>query len=212
MCEKRGGEGGKPKKSKREQGRCYQTEQGVISISCIKAQARIRANKEWEGVVARLNSSRGYTTFKKPRDRIPKIPLELQKVPKELASRFFQLASGRAMTAPFLKERLGWNDSDVCWWCSSGRQTREHLFMECLTWKKKSGNYGRRLGGCLAHVGKTEVGTGEERVSIWADRKEVAQHFDGRAIRPLGPIWQTRGLCRRCWLLAKRGLESSRRE
>ena len=110
--------------------------QGAISITFIKAQARIRANKEWKKMIARLNSRRGYTTVRKPRDRIPGIPLELQEVPKELASRFFQLASGHAMIAPFLREKLGWIDSDVCWWCSSGRQTREHLFRECSAWAK----------------------------------------------------------------------------
>lgn len=48
--------------------------------------------------------------------------------PKGLAARFYQLASGHGMTAPFLKERFGWVDPDTCWWC---RQTREHLFKEC---------------------------------------------------------------------------------
>ena len=33
-----------------------------------------------------------------------------------------------------MKERWGWTDSDVCWWCSGGRQSREHLFKECRTW------------------------------------------------------------------------------
>ena len=41
------------------------------------------------------------------------------------------------MIAPFLKEKFGWIGSDVCWWCGSGRQTREHLFKECLAWKKE---------------------------------------------------------------------------
>ena len=39
------------------------------------------------------------------------------------------------MIAPFLKEKYGWVESDVCWWCSNGRQSREHLFKECRTWK-----------------------------------------------------------------------------
>ena len=33
---------------------------------------------------------------------------------KGVAARFFQLMSGQAMTAPFLKERWGWTISDVC--------------------------------------------------------------------------------------------------
>ena len=61
----------------------------------------------------------------------------MQRVPKELASRFFQLASGHAMIAPFLREKFGWLESDSCWWCSGGRQSREHLFKECRTWKEE---------------------------------------------------------------------------
>lgn len=26
---------------------------------------------------------------------------------------------------------------DECWWCGSGRQTREHLFKECIVWRKE---------------------------------------------------------------------------
>ena len=39
------------------------------------------------------------------------------------------------MIAPFLKDKFGWVESDTCWWCSSGWQSREHLFKECRTWK-----------------------------------------------------------------------------
>ena len=38
------------------------------------------------------------------------------------------------MIDPFLKERWGWTESDVCLWCSDGRQSREHLFKECRAW------------------------------------------------------------------------------
>ena len=84
-------------------------------------------------MVARFDRKRGYATPRAPHDSIPKIPKELQKAPEKLASRFFQLASGHAMIAPFLKEKLGWIRSNICWWCESGRQTREHLFKERLT-------------------------------------------------------------------------------
>ena len=50
---------------------------------------------------------------------------------------FFQLSSGHAMIAPFLKEKFGWIESDQCWWCSRGRQTREHLFKEFSAWKEE---------------------------------------------------------------------------
>ena len=41
------------------------------------------------------------------------------------------------MIAPFLMRKYGWVSSDTCWWCSKGRQTREHLFKECLAWKQE---------------------------------------------------------------------------
>ena len=51
-----------------------------------------------------------------------------------MTARFFQLLSGHAMIVPFLKERWGWTESDACW-CGVSRQSREHLFKECRTWK-----------------------------------------------------------------------------
>ena len=41
------------------------------------------------------------------------------------------------MIAPFLQEKFGWIESDLCWWCTKNRQTREHLFKECSTWKEE---------------------------------------------------------------------------
>ena len=41
------------------------------------------------------------------------------------------------MIAPFLKEKWGWIDTDQCWWCRRGRQSRNHLFKECTTWRKE---------------------------------------------------------------------------
>ena len=91
-----------------------------------------------------------------PEGRIPKISIALQKAPKELASRFFQLASGHAMIAPFLKEKFGWIESDSCWWCSSGRQTREHLFKECRAWKEEIKELWREVG----RISKTDERAG----------------------------------------------------
>ena len=87
----------------------------MISMSFIKSQARKKANREWGRMVAELNRRRGYATLRRPQDSIPRIPRELQRTPKELASRFFQLASGHAIIVPFLKEKFGWIDSDICW-------------------------------------------------------------------------------------------------
>ena len=45
-----------------------------------------------------------------------------------------------AIVAPFLKEKWGWTDTDICWWCNRGRQSREHLFKECTAWTKEMGS------------------------------------------------------------------------
>ena len=60
-----------------------------------------------------------------------------REVSKRVVARFFQLLSGHAMIAPFLKDRWGWTDTDVCWWCNRVRQSREHLFKECKAWAKE---------------------------------------------------------------------------
>ena len=97
-------------------------------------------------MVTELNRKRGFVTLRKKGDDIPKIPEALRKAPKALASRFFQLASGHAMTAPFLKEKFKWTDSDLCWWCTRSRQTREHLFKECSTWKQEIRKLWKEVG------------------------------------------------------------------
>ena len=85
----------------------------------------------------------------------PRIRTILRTTRKGVVSRFFQLLSGHAMIAPFLKDRWGWIDSDECWWCNGGRQSREHLFKECRRWEKEikelwdavGKSSGRRDGG-----------------------------------------------------------------
>ena len=61
---------------------------------------------------------------------IPSFPLAttISKTSKCVAARFYQLASGHSMTAHSLNERFGWEESDLCWWSGTGRQTREHCF------------------------------------------------------------------------------------
>ena len=50
------------------------------------------------------------------------------------------------MTAPFLKEKFGWIESDTCWWCTKSRQTREHLFKECSSWKQEIRKLWKEVG------------------------------------------------------------------
>ena len=117
----------------------------MVSGAFMKAMFRRRAIDSWRESIVRGGSRR--RPYVVPRDgTIPKIPTALGRARRELAVRFFQLASGHAMTAPFLKEKFGWVSSDQCWWCGSGRQSREHLFKECLTWKKEIKKLWKEVG------------------------------------------------------------------
>ena len=61
------------------------------------------------------------------------------------------------MIAPFLKEKFGWIESDSCWWCSGGRQSREHLFKEYRTWKNEIRTLWKTVGDISGeHKGMTE--------------------------------------------------------
>lgn len=92
--------------------------------------------EEWRRDISRRGADR--RTFQLPTDRSrPRIRPQLRGAPKRVASRFYQLLSGHAMIAPFLNDRWGWVDSSRCWWCNKGRQSREHLFKECNTWKNE---------------------------------------------------------------------------
>ena len=59
----------------------------------------------------------------------------LQRAPKHIASRYYQLLSGHAAIGPYLKDEIRNTDDGQCWWCRAGkRQTRHHLFTECKVW------------------------------------------------------------------------------
>ena len=45
-----------------------------------------------------------------------------------------------------LTQSLGWTDSDRCWWCNRGRQSRDHLFKECVMWKKEIDELWKEVG------------------------------------------------------------------
>ena len=85
----------------------------VVSGSFLKAILRRRAVSSWRDCIIRGGKSR--RPYRIPREgTVPKIPAILGRTEKGLASRFFQLASGHAMTAPFLKDKFKWVDSDQC--------------------------------------------------------------------------------------------------
>ena len=68
------------------------------------------------------------------------------------------MASGHALIAPSVKEKFGWTDSDVCWWCGSARQTREHLFKECITWREEIRELWKEIGEISEGVSKSVQG------------------------------------------------------
>ena len=140
------------------------TRQGTRSLSFFKTQIKKRANMEWREEVTKRSQER--RSFRIPREgRIPRTPPGLRNAPKEIASRFFQIASGHAMMAPFLKEKFGWVESDSCWWCGGGKQTREHVLKECRTWKDEI----RKL---WTEVGEIS-GTGEKSGGLMESVKDA---------------------------------------
>ena len=79
------------------------------------------------------------------------IPPKKKQGSAAIAARYYQLLTGHALIAPFLKEKLKKTDSDQCWWCETGkRQTRDHLFKECGRWKTEINllwkTIGKKLG------------------------------------------------------------------
>ena len=76
--------------------------QGTRSLAFFKTQVKKRAITDWREEI--IKRSQGKRSFRVPAEgRVPRIPSGLWRAPKELASRFFQIVSGHAMIAPFLK-------------------------------------------------------------------------------------------------------------
>ena len=131
----------------------------AMSGSFLKATLRRRAIGSWRDETIRRGTGR--RPYRIPGvGEVPRIPGALRRARKELASRFFQLASGHAMITPFLKENFGWVESDQCWWCDGGRQSREHLFKECRTWKVQIKELWKKVGEVS---GEAENRTGRDR-------------------------------------------------
>ena len=82
------------------------------------------------------------------------------------------------MIAPLLKEKFGWVESDGCWWCGGGRQTREHLFKECRTWKDEI----RKLWTEVGEISGSIRGTSGGRV--YKGRKGFYFGMDRKVVRP----------------------------
>jgi hypothetical protein len=69
---------------------------------------------------------------------IPNKPDKINKTPflvkKRLASRFFQLKIGHAITASYLY-RIWKAEDKRCWWCPNRDQTIHYLFFKCPQWR-----------------------------------------------------------------------------
>ena len=139
---------------------------GKVSLAFLKAERRGKAVKEWREEI--LRRCRGSRAFRVPTEgETPRIPLGLSKIPKEVASRFFQLISGHALTASFTKEKFGWLDSDTCW-CGSARQTRKHLFKERVAWKEEIKELWKNVGEASGLAEKREC----TMAGVYKGRKE----------------------------------------
>ena len=83
-------------------------------------EAKSRGTKEW--IEERTKQRRSYIPPRKPGFR-----KELRNERKAVASKYYQLLTGHALIAPFLKDKLKKTDSDQCWWCETGeKQIRLH--------------------------------------------------------------------------------------
>ena len=122
---------------------------GRFSLACLGRRITEGVRQGWiSDTTTRLDKGRGVRgAFGMP-DRMsrPGIRPPLRRTRKSVASRFFQLLSGHAVIAPFLKDR--WIESDECWWCNEkGRkQSRDHLFKECKRWDKEIKELWKEVG------------------------------------------------------------------
>ena len=105
----------------------YLRQASLSHLTRVTTETRTNATSEW----IRSHSGR-HRRYRPPRGG--KMRKDLNRAPKELAGRFYQLLSGHAATAEHLV-RVGQARSEACFWCGSGeRQTRYHLFVKCKRW------------------------------------------------------------------------------
>lgn len=93
------------------------------SLASLRRRATERATASWRTDIENRNAGRRTFRLSTASSR-PNLRPRLRRAAKSVAARFFQLLSGHAMMAAFLREKWGWTDSDR-WWCERGRQSRE---------------------------------------------------------------------------------------
>jgi len=77
---------------------------------------------------------------------------------KRLASRFYQLKTGRCLTGQYLQWTMN-RPTAQCWWCRCPTQTRDHLFKVCPEWKAQQKVLGAEV--------RKESGRWKSRWKIW---------------------------------------------
>jgi hypothetical protein len=84
-----------------------------VSFTHLKrCSAEKRRKEAFDRLKASIAASRGYQARK-----TPNIRHKLHRTWKVLASRYYQLMTGDAMIAPYLKHKIKTSDPDTCWWC-----------------------------------------------------------------------------------------------
>ena len=71
---------------------------------------------------------------------------KLRQAPKRVAARCFQLLSGHATIAPFLKDKWGWTDREICWWVIREGKKGSISLKSALHGPRKYGSCGKQLG------------------------------------------------------------------
>ena len=129
-----------------------------FSLSFLRRRATERATVAWKNDIEERNS--GKRTFRLPMARSrPGIRPQLRGVAKGVAARFFQLLSGHATIAPFLEERWGRTDADVCWWCdATGGDRAENT-------SSRSAGPGRRRSESFGRGWERPLGQGKRRAN-----------------------------------------------
>ena len=97
------------------------------------------------------------------------------------------------MLAPVLMERFGWIETDICWWCGSGRQNREHCFKECITWRPEIKGLWKSVGE-VSGSGKGSDNVYKGKALVMASKGKVDQETQRRE-----SYWQMEGSQRLFW-------------
>ena len=120
----------------------YRWETSLSHMTRVAAEACTRSAAEW--MRDRFgNLARGY---RPPPGRGVRHKL-LRRTPKSVTSGYYQLLTGHAVIAPYLKDKIHRATDDRCWRCGGGKQqTRYHLFNECGAWLPQARRVWRAIG------------------------------------------------------------------